>query len=126
VIEENRRKTMSEVAVVENNGTPRDKQYYARAISPPVDVFENADEVLVVADLPGVPAGSIDVRVENDTVVLAAKRTSESEVDFARRFRIPPGIDAGGICAEAKNGTILIRFPKVAAVKPRKIVVRPA
>ena len=114
---------MSEVAVVENNGAVQDKQYYARAISPPVDVFENADEVLVVADVPRVPASSIDVRVENDTVVLSAKRAPESGVDFARSFRVPPGIDAGGIVAEAKNGTVLVRLPKIAAVKPRKIAV---
>ncbi len=42
----------------------RASQYRARAVSPPVDVFENSDEVLLIADVPGVPAVAIDVRVE--------------------------------------------------------------
>jgi len=118
---------MSEsVAVRENNGTVQSKQYYARAISPPVDVFENADEVLFVADLPGVPGSAVDVRVENGTLTLEAKRSAEPEAAFARSFRIPPGIDVANISAEAKNGTVLVRLPKVAAVKPRKIAVQGA
>jgi HSP20 family protein len=44
-------------------------------------------------------------------------------VDFARTFRIPAGIDTANIVAEAKNGTVLVRLPKIAAVKPRKIAV---
>jgi len=118
---------MSEsVAVRENNGTVKSKQYYARAISPPVDVFENADEVLVVADVPGVPGSAVDVRVENGTLTLEAKRSGEPEAVFARSFRIPPGIDHANISAEARNGTVVMRLPKVAAVKPRKIAVQGA
>jgi HSP20 family protein len=122
------------IAVRETNGSTRARQYIQRAVSPPVDVFENADEVLLVADLPGVPSASIDVRVENGTLTLEAKRPADEggpalarefdEVDFARTFRIPAGIDTSNITAEAKNGTVLVRLPKVAAVKPRKIDVR--
>jgi HSP20 family protein len=120
---------MSELAAAateEKNGAVGAKQYRARAISPPVDVYENADEVLVVADVPGATGSSIDVRVENDTLVLEAKGAPESAIEFARSFRIPPGIDAAGVSAEAKNGTLLVRLPKVAAVKARKIPVRSA
>jgi len=119
---------MSEsVAVRENrNGAVQAKQYFARTISPPVDVFENADEVLVVADVPGVRAQDVDVRVENGTLTLEAKRSSEPETTFARSFRIPTGVDGANISAEAKNGTLLVRLPKVAAVKPRRITVQGA
>jgi HSP20 family protein len=119
---------MSELTVRENNGTVQGKRYHARAIAPPVDVFENADEVLIIADVPGAPADSIDVRVENGTLILEAKRPADAGVegDFARTFRMPTGIDASSISAEAKNGTVLVRLPKIAAVKPRKIAVRPA
>ncbi len=110
----------------ESNGTQRDKQYYARAITPPVDVFENADELLLVADVPGVPGSGIDVRVENGTLTLEAKRSADPEVEFARSFRIPPGVDVAGINAEVKNGTVVVRLPKVAAARARKIAVRSA
>ena len=118
----------------EANGVQQGKQYRARAVSPPVDVFENGDEVLLIADVPGVPAVAIDVRVENGTLTLEAKRPTENvgpalareydELDFARSFRIPAGIDTASIKAEAKNGTVLVRLPKIAAVKARKIVVQ--
>jgi len=127
---------MSDTIAVQSNGVTRGRQYVQRAVSPPVDVFENADEVLVLADVPGVPTELVEVRVENGTLTLEARRAEESggtalareyEVaDFTRTFRIPSGIDAASISAEAKNGTILVRLPKVAAVKPRKIAVRPA
>ena len=110
------------------------KQHRTRAVPPPVDVFENGDEVLIIADVPGVPAGAIDVRVENGTLALEAKRATDKvgpalarefdEVDFARTFRIPAGIDTANIKAEAKNGTVLVRLPKIAAVKARKIEVQ--
>src|SRR5262249_146 len=106
-----------------------------RAVVPPVDILENADEVLVVADVPGVEASAIDVRVENDTLTLEAKHTSSpvgtpalareyDETDFARNFRIPAGIDAANINAEVRNGTVIVRLPKAATAKPRKVAVR--
>ena len=71
-------------------------------------MFENADELLIVADVPGVPNDGIDLRVENDTLTLVARRPARrggdppalvreyDEVDFVATFRIPAGIDAGG------------------------------
>ena len=108
----------------------------ARSVAPLVDVFENADEVLVVADVPGVGVDAVDVRVENGTLTLEAKHPGREtrsapalareyeELDRARSFRIPDGIDTSRITAEAKNGTLVVHLPKVAAVKPRKIEIR--
>src|SRR5262249_44909268 len=109
--------------------------YVRRSVYPPVDVFENADELLLIADIPGVTAAGIDVRVENDVLTLEAKRATPKdeppalareyeEVDFATRVRIPGGIDTANIAAEAKNGTLVVRLPKAAAAKARKIDVR--
>lgn len=119
----------------EANGVQQGKQYHPRTVSPPVDVFENGDEVLVVADIPGVPAAAVEVRIENGVLTLEARRPVETagpalareyddEVGFARTFRIPAGIDTANIAAESKNGTVLVRLPKLAAVKPRKISVQ--
>jgi len=108
------------------------------ASAPLFDVFENAEELLIVADVPGVQPEGIDLRVENDTLLLAARRAARAEsdpgpalareyveLDFATRFRIPAGIDAASVTAETKNGTLSIRLPKAAAAKPRKVAVRP-
>jgi HSP20 family protein len=127
---------MSDVTTVrENNGSVAARAYQRRAVAPPVDVFENADELLIVADVPGVASDGINLQVENDTLTLQAKRPVEGEtapalvreydeVDFATTFRIPAGIDAAAIVAETKKGTLVVRLPKMAAAKARKVQVR--
>lgn len=122
------------VAVRGSNGTSLAYRSVQRDVGPAVDVFENGDEVLVVADIPGVPSDAIDVRIDSDTLTLEARRRPAheapalareyDEVMFARAFRIPAGIDAANINAEAKNGTLVVRLPKAAAAKPRKVTVR--
>jgi HSP20 family protein len=125
---------MSDMAVRDNNGLQA-KAYGRRTVAPPVDVFENADDLLIMADVPGVPNGSIELRVENGTLTLEAKNQTPKEelpalvreydgVDFATTFRIPAGIDTGAISAETKNGTLVVRLPKAAAAKARKIAVQ--
>ncbi len=105
-----------------------------RAIAPAVDVFENDDELLIVADVPGVAGAGIDLRVENGTLRLEARRALDAdtapalvrefaEYDYATTLRIPAGIDTAGISAQTKNGTLQVRLPKAAAAKPRKIAV---
>jgi HSP20 family molecular chaperone IbpA len=130
---------MNDVATVQpKNGQVSSKVYQRRSAAPPVDVFENQDEVLIVADVPGVSNDGIDLRVENDTLTLIARRPAQEEraerspalvreydeVDFEATYRIPAGIDTSAIAAEAKHGTLVVRLPKAAAAKARKIVVR--
>jgi HSP20 family molecular chaperone IbpA len=122
-------------SVRENNGSLSTRAYQRRAVAPPVDVFENADELLILADVPGVRGDEIDLRVENDTLSLQARRPVDreappalvreyEEVDFATTFRIPAGIDTAAIAAETKNGTLVVRLPKAAGAKARKVPVR--
>src|SRR5262249_24652025 len=140
-----RKRAMSDVTTTapEKNGTVPARAYHRRAAAPPVDVFENAEELLIVADVPGVGNDGIDLRVENDTLTLLARANRNGgptasgnggeppalvreydEVDFAATYRIPAGIDSAGIVAETRNGTLVVRLPKAAAAKSRKIVVR--
>lgn len=118
----------SEVAVQPTNGS------IERSVAPPIDVFENGNEILVVADVPGVPNDGIDIRVDHDTLTFEAKRRPAhsspalareyNERTFVRAFRIPAGIDTANIQAEAKQGTLVVRLPKAAAAKSRRITVR--
>jgi len=132
---------MSEMTFEPQNGTnPNQSQGKARArraVAPPIDVFENPDELLVVADVPGVSGDGIDLRVENGILRLQAKRAAGSdaspalareyeEVDYVTTFRIPAGIDAAAISAQTKNGTLHVHLPKAQASKPRKIEVLPS
>ena len=125
---------MSDIAVRDNNNGTSSKAHRRRAVLPPIDVFENVDELLFIADVPGVANGGIELRIENGTLTLEAKRQPPKEespalvreyeeVDFSTTLRIPAGIDTAAISAETKNGTLIVRLPKSVAAKPRKIVV---
>ena len=106
-----------------------------RVVAPPIDVFENADEILVVADVPGAAGEQIDLRIENGILQLEAKRAAANngaspalareyeDVDYMTTFRIPAGIDNAAISAQTKNGTLHVHLPKAQAAKPRKIAV---
>lgn len=105
-------------------------------LAPAIDIFENADEYRVVADLPGVRQEDIDIDLERGELVLFAKRqvTREGEAlalgraegDFRRVFRIPEDLDRSKVQASFDNGVLLIRLPKSERAKPRRISVNAA
>jgi len=104
-------------------------------LAPACDVYENKDEILVVADLSGIEAKALKINLEKGELVLEAHRdelTHEGaflgaewgRCDFRRRFSIPSGIDASKISAELKDGVMHLHQPKSEALKPRQIAVR--
>lgn len=96
--------------------------------TPPVDVFENDEAFLIRADLPGVTSDDVDVRFEQESLRIEAKRDVPGEsdahwgYDFRRAFKLS-GIDQGRITAEMKNGVLTLSLPKAESVKPRQIPV---
>jgi len=107
-------------------------------VSPLVDVFENAQEIILLADVPGATRDGVDVRVDNGQVSLSARRPTasfdrenlvpiQSEVrayDYYRVFAVPTGIDPTKIEAELTAGILRVKFPKSDALKPRQIAVK--
>lgn len=104
------------------------------AIAPPVDIYENADEILVVADMPGAHFDSVNVRLEKEQLFLHARCYEQTEgetllagarnADYERTFLVPRGIDAEKIAASLRDGVLEIHLPKSQSVKPRRIEVR--
>jgi HSP20 family protein len=128
---------MAENTVVRNqNGAARpeitrDGKFFA----PRVDIFETPTELLLYADLPGVPPYDIDLRYERGELVLhgktgaiEAKGTPVLEEfdrgDFRRVFQIHETIDASKIEAEHKQGVLTVHLPKQESVKPKQVQVR--
>ena len=90
-------------------------------LAPRCDVFENKDEVLLVADLPGVGQEALRIDVDDERVKLEGRREG---YDFRRSFLLPEGIDRDKIAAELKNGVLWLHLPKAAKIKPRRIDVK--
>lgn len=103
---------------------------------PQVDIVETGEELVLVADLPGVKNDAIDIDFEDGLLTIHGRAESRypenarfllSEYatgDYHRTFRIGEQIDASRIRAEAAGGVLTVHLPKAEAVKPRKIAVQ--
>src|SRR5262245_44808112 len=89
------------------------------ATAPSVDVFENANELLVVADLPGVAQEKMSIHFEKGRLTIEGKRsapawtarlTEVANADFRRTFLVPQGIDAEHITAELAQGVLTVHL----------------
>ncbi|WP_394825624.1 Hsp20/alpha crystallin family protein [Pendulispora albinea] len=117
-------------------GTHAPERVQQRAtVAPLVDVYENRDEVLLVADLPGAAKDSIHVHLDKGQLTIEATRAetqppgtpvaSEYQArDYHRIFAIPQGIDGAKIAAQFADGVLCVRLPKSESLKPRRIEVR--
>lgn len=104
---------------------------------PPVDIKDEAKRYLVFADVPGVTSNDIDVHVDDkNRLVIKGDRHSETKEShegysrvervsgsFYRAFTLPESIDADGITAKVKDGTLEVSIPKSERTSTRKITV---
>jgi HSP20 family protein len=97
-----------------------------REVTPQVDVYENAGELLVLADMPGAAADSVGVRLEGAQLTLEAERslTGDAAIRYYRAFRMPDIVDPNGISAELEDGVLHVHLKKTEAATPRTIPIR--
>jgi HSP20 family protein len=112
------------------NGNEALEQTNTRTFAPPVDVYEGKDETWLVADLPGVSKDGLTIEIENNELRFRAQARpfldGEAEFQWARAFRIPTGVDGDKVTADLREGVLVLKLPKPAELKPRKIEVRTA
>ncbi len=106
--------------------------------APAVDVFEEGEEVVVKAELPGMKKEEIDVQVMGDTLTISGKKEKEEKVErkdyfrferssgaFSRTIHLPAEVQPEKVTAQLKEGVLEIRAPRseAAKAKTRKIEV---
>jgi HSP20 family protein len=107
-----------------SNGEPASTTR-ARQVPLPVDIYEDQDELLLLADLPGVEPEGLSVSFEAPELRIEGRRGSgDTESVYSRTFRVSEHIDPNGISAELVAGVLKLRLAKAAHTKPRKIEVR--
>jgi HSP20 family molecular chaperone IbpA len=95
------------------------------SFTPRVDIFENKDELLLVADMPGVRRDDLAIHVDKGQLTVEGRRDlAQGRATYRRSFLLPQGVDAGRIDAELVAGVLKLRLPKAEANKPRRIEVR--
>ena len=108
--------------------------------SPRVDIHEEAERFVVLADVPGVETKDIDITAENGVLTIKGQRGSDrKETDkngyqriertsgsFVRRFTLPESANTESITAKQTNGVLEVSIPKQQKVQPRRISVEAA
>ena len=106
------------------------------AWAPSVDIYENKDQIVLEAELPGMKQEDFDLSIENNVITLRGERRFEKtdETDnyhrversygsFTRSFTLPPTVSGEGAKAEYNNGVLRVTLPKREEAKSRKIEV---
>ena len=106
------------------------------AWAPTVDIYENKDQIVLEAELPGMNREDFELTVENNVLTLRGERRFEKkdETDnyhrveraygtFTRSFTLPQTVSGEGATAEYKNGVLRVTLQKREEVKPRRIEI---
>ncbi len=102
--------------------------------APAVDLVEKENAYEIIAEMPGMEPGNVEVTISNGVLTLKGEKKEEKEEkrknyfmserrfgSFRRSFQLPDGIDEEKIGAEFKNGVLTVMLPKAPeAVKPEK------
>ena len=116
--------------------TPAEQTRPGLVFTPAVDIFETDNEITLLADMPGVQAGDLNIDLRENVLTLDSdvkKPEGSDEVDvireyrtgkYYRQFTLSQVIDQTKIDAELKDGVLRLRLPKVEAATPRRIAVK--
>lgn len=106
-----------------------------RPWTPPVDILETENDLLLKMDIPEVTQDHVDIRLENDTLTIKGERKFQQEQGkgyhriersygtFARSFTLPNTVNTENVRAEFRNGVLTVTLPKKEVAKPRTIKV---
>src|SRR5438874_8073821 len=112
----------------------QDQELSTSAFAPPVDVYEDEHSIMLKVEVPGIDEKDIDIRLENNTLVVRGERKFEKEEKeenyhrverrygaFARSFTLPSSIDNDNAQASYENGILKIKLAKREEAKPKQI-----
>jgi HSP20 family protein len=96
----------------------------------PVDLYEDADNHFVRAELPGVERSEINVEMVEGYLTVSGKRAvpgangdAAETLEFSRSLAIPEAVQADKVAATYENGVLTVTLPKREEAKPRKISI---
>jgi HSP20 family protein len=108
-------------------------QRATRTVTPAVDIYETDTAFILLADMPGVGPGGLDVVAEREQLIVRGRverPTTEPDyqefelADYYRTFVLTEDLDVEGIGAVLKDGVLRVDIPKSPRVVPKKIPVR--
>jgi HSP20 family protein len=112
-----------------------EKTVPARYYVPPTDIYETADALTVVMEIPGVGKDGVSVSLENDVLSVDGKidsskyegldpvYTEYNVGHYSRAFSLSSKIDQDNISAELDDGVLTLTLKKSKAAVPRRIAI---
>jgi HSP20 family protein len=106
------------------------------AFVPRADIYETDDEIVVVADMPGVDENTVDITLENNVLTIngyvepmelegySLAYAEYSVGDYQRAFSLSDQVDREKIEAELRDGVLRLHLPKITEAKVRKIAIK--
>ena len=103
---------------------------------PPADIYETEDNIVVLAEMPGVSSEGVDISLERRVLTIRGRSTTNehagyqrvyneySDGDYERVFTLSENIDRDRIEATLKDGVLQLVLPKAEAAKARKIELK--
>lgn len=107
----------------------------SRGAFPPVNVFQQDDDLLVIAEMPGVRKEDIDISIKRDQLRIAGKRNIDygEKISvhrqerlagtFDRTFTLPLAIDADKVKAEYQDGLLALHLPRAERDRPQRVEI---
>src|SRR5664279_2951816 len=106
---------------------------------PAVDIYEDAQKVMLKLEVPGIDQKDLDVRVENHTLTVKGERKFEAEEkeqnfhrierrygSFYRVFTLPNSVDTENVAASYNAGVLKLELAKKPEAQPKQIEVKAA
>jgi HSP20 family protein len=102
-----------------------------------VDIYENKDQIVLEAELPGMKQEDFDLAIENNIITLRGERKFEKTEEndnyhrversygsFTRSFTLPQSVSGEGATADYSNGVLRVTLPKREETKARRIEIK--
>jgi HSP20 family protein len=109
----------------------------AEISTPAVDLYEEKDDIVVKADLPGMEKDNIEVNISDNRLTIKGEKKEEQEIkkenyyrsersygSFVRTLELPTEVQADKVKAAFKNGVLEIRLPKTEEAKKKETKVK--
>jgi HSP20 family protein len=104
------------------------------SLTPPIDVHETPDEIVVTASLPGMKADDVEITVTGQTLTMRGEFKADDEIEkdqylyrerrfgsFSRTVQLPVRVEGDRAQASFSDGVLRLSIPKAEEVKPRQI-----
>ncbi len=112
---------------------PRLRMHEMEEVLPTVDIFEDGNDIVVKAELPGMKKGDIEVKLSDGTITISGEKKKEEKVEkrdyfrmersygsFSRAFNLPSEVQSEKAKAQFKDGILEIRVPKTEEAKQKE------